>query len=69
MRSRCRAWALSGPGKKDGQKTRVKDASEGRMPVLSLTEGHQVSKGSGTGETASRESELKMLSEVGNLPP
>lgn len=69
MRSRCRAWALLGPRKKDGEKTRVKDASESRMLVLSLTEGHQVSKGSGTGETLSKESELKMLSEVGNLPP
>lgn len=47
----------------------MKDASESRMLVLSLTEGHQVSKGSGTGETLFKESELKMLSEVGNLPP
>lgn len=58
-------------GRKMDRLPGVKDASESRMPALKLTEGRQsakVSEGSRTEETFSKESELKMLSELGNLP-
>lgn len=51
-------------GRKTDRRLRVEDAPESRMPVLKLTEGCQaakITKGDGTGETFSKESELKML--------
>lgn len=48
------------------------EGSESRMPVLKLTEASQaaqLSEQGGTGEAFAKESELKMLSDIGNLPP
>lgn len=48
------------------------EGSESRMPVLKLIEVSQAAKLSeegGTGGTSAKEFELKMLSDVGNLPP
>lgn len=51
-------------GRKTDRRLRMEDAPESRMPVLKLTEECQtakITKGDGTGETFSKESELKML--------
>lgn len=51
-------------GRKTDRRLRLEDAPESRMPVLKLTAGRQaakITKGDGTGETFSKESELTML--------